>query len=143
MKGFAFRLQKVLNLRAHSEDEAKIELGRAITALSEIENSLLAIGQERVAAAAEQFKAANSSEMIRQYMFYILKLDTTKEELLKEAAAAELQVEQARQVFLQASQERKVLDKLKEKQEKAYRKETLLQEAKVLDDVRLDERGGE
>jgi len=136
MKPFVFPLQKILNLRTHSEDEAKIELGRAITALSEIESQILTVAQERVAAASAQFDPQNSSATMKQYMFYILRLDTLKEQLLKEAAAAELQVEQARQAFLEASRERKVLDKLKEKQQKAYRKETLAQEAKALDDVR-------
>jgi flagellar FliJ protein len=137
MKPFVFPLQKILNLRTHSEDEAKIELGRAITALSEIESQILTVAQERVAAASAQFDSQNSSATMKQYMFYILRLDNLKEQLLKEAAAAELQVEQARQAFLEASRERKVLDKLKEKQQKAYRKETLAQEAKALDDVRF------
>ena len=47
----------------------------------------------------------------------------------------ELKVEEARNAFLEASRERKVLDKLKEKRQKEYRKEMLGEEAKVLDDI--------
>ena len=135
MKPFKFNLEKVLNLRKHSEDEAKIELGRAISVLSELENNIAALGRERARAAASQFSPENSAAMIQQYMFYILRLDNTKERLLKEAAMAELKVEEAREAFLEAARERKVLDKLREKRQKEHRKEMLKQEAKAIDDA--------
>ena len=37
MKPFAFNLEKVLNLRKFHEDEAKMELGRAVGILAELE----------------------------------------------------------------------------------------------------------
>jgi len=135
VKEFAFSLEKVLRLRKHNEDEAKIELGRAIAVLSELESSIAALAQERARAAASQFNPENSAATMQQYMFYLVRLDTTKEQLLKEAAMAELKVEEAREAFIEASRERKVLDKLKEKREKEHRKEMLAQEAKALDDV--------
>jgi len=73
--------------------------------------------------------------MIQQYMYYLLRLDYTKEQLLKEAALAEQKVEEAREEYLEASRERKVLDKLKEKRQKEYRKEIFTEETKVLDDL--------
>ena len=136
MKSFAFGLQKILDLRKYHEDEAKIELGRAISVLSELENKILLLAQEHTRAAAAQFNPGNSTALIQQYMFYLLRLDATKEQLLKEAALAELKVEEAREAFIEASRERKVLDKLKEKQEKKYRKKALTLEAKVLDEIR-------
>jgi len=136
MKRFAFSLEKVLNLRKHGEDEAKIELGRAISVLSDLEDKILALAQERARAAADQFNPSNSAALIQQYMLYIIRLDSKKEELLKEAAMAELKVEEAREAFIEASRERKVLDKLKEKLEKEHRKEALAQEGKALDEAR-------
>ena len=139
MKPFIFGLEKVLNLRKHDEDEAKIELGRAISVLADLENRLIALAHERSRAAADQFNPANSAAMMQQYMFYITRLDSTKEQLLKEAAQAELKVEEAREAFIEASRERKVLDKLKEKRQKEHRKEMLAQEAKALDEIRPGE----
>ena len=136
MKPFKFNLEKVLNLREYREDEAKIELGRAITILSDIENRILALGHERARAASDQFRQGNSAAMIQQYMFYLVRLDSVKEQLLKDAATAELKVEEAREAFLEASREREVLDKLKEKRQKEHRKETLAREAKALDEIR-------
>ena len=135
MKAFSFNLEKILRLRKYREDEAKIELGRAIGILAEIERKLLVLAQERARAAAEQFSPGNTAALIQQYMFYLLRLDNTKEQLLEEAAMAEMKVEEARGVFLEASRERKVLDKLKEKRQKEYRKEVFAWETRVLDDI--------
>jgi flagellar FliJ protein len=136
MKPFVFRLEKFLNLRKYYEDEAKIELGRAVGVLAELEGRIKALAAERVRAAAAQFRPGNSAIEIQQYMYYLLRLDNTKERLLKEAALAEIKVEEAREVFLEASRERKVLDNLKEKKQKEYRKILLDEETKVLDDIK-------
>ena len=135
MKPFTFNLEKILNLRKFREEETKIELGRAIGILTELENKIITIARERVRAQADQFSHENSAAMIQQYMFYLVRLDNTKEQLLKEAAMAEMKVEQARELFLEASRERKVLDKLKEKRQKEYRKEMFAEETKALDDI--------
>jgi len=136
MKTFSFRLQKLLNLRKHYEEEAKIELGRAVGVLAELEGKIAALAAERVRAAAAQFKPGNSALEIQQYMYYLLRLDNTRDQLLKEAAIAEMKVEQAREVFLEASRERKVLDNLKEKKQKEYKKAKLDEETKTLDDIK-------
>jgi len=135
MKAFSFGLEKVLNLREFYEDEAKIELGRAIGVLADLESRLFAVGRERSRAAAVQFAPGNTALMIQQYMFYIIRLDNLTEQLLQEIALAEMKVEQAREAFLEASKERKVLDKLKDKRQKEYRKVMLSEETKTLDDI--------
>jgi flagellar FliJ protein len=135
MKAFAFSLEKVLNLRTFHEDEAKLELGRAVGILAELESRLRSLALERAGAAEAQFKTGNSAALMQQYMFYILRLDSTKEQLLKEAAMAELKVEEARNAFLEASRERKVLDKLREKRQKEYHKMSLASETKALDEI--------
>ena len=135
MKPFSFSLEKVLSLRKYREDVAKIELGRAIGILADLENRLLALAEERARAAAAQFSPGNSAAQIQQYMYYLLRLDNTKEQLLREAALAAQKVEEARELFIEASRERKVLDKLKEKRQKEYRKEFFAEEIKILDDI--------
>ena len=101
----------------------------------DLENRIRSVGQERARAAAAQFNTGNNVAMIQQYMFYLLRLDNTKEQLLKEAAMAELKVEEARNVFLEASREREVMDKLKEKKEDEHRKKMLAEETKDLDEI--------
>ena len=135
MKPFSFRFEKILGFRVHSENEAKIELGRAISALADIENRIRLLGQERVRAAAEQYSPGNNIVQIQQYMYYLLRIDAAIEQLQKEAVAAEMKVEEAREAFLEASKERKVLDKLREKRLKEYKKEFFAEETKTLDDI--------
>jgi flagellar FliJ protein len=136
MKPFAFELEKLLNLRKFYEEGAKIELGRAVGVLAELEGRITALAAERVKAAAAQFMPGNGAIEIQQYMYYLVRLDNTKERLLKEAAIAEMKVEQAREAFLEASRERKALDSLKEKKQKEYHKMKLNEETKILDDRR-------
>jgi flagellar FliJ protein len=135
MKRFTFSLEKVLELRQFSEQEAKIELGRAVGILNELERRLEDLAHERSRAAAEQFSPGNSAAMIQQYMIYLLRLDNTKEELPKEAALAAQKVEEARELFIEASRELKVMEKLKEKREKEYKKEYLTEEGRAADDT--------
>ena len=135
MKPFVFSLEKVLGLRKYNEDEKKIELGRAIAVLTELEGRINVLARERARAAGAQFSPGNSAALIQQYMYYLLRLDNTMEQLLEEAALAEMKVEEAREAYVEASKERKVLDKLKDKRYKEYRKEMIAAETKVLDDI--------
>jgi flagellar FliJ protein len=135
LKRFRFTLEKLLSIRSHREQEAKIELGRAMGVLADIENKLKAIATVRVQAASDRFSAANSAADILSYELYIKRLDADIERLLKEAAQAELLVNKARDAFIEASRDRKVLDKVKEKRQQEYRKLRLAEETKVLDDI--------
>jgi flagellar FliJ protein len=135
MKRFRFDLEKILELRAYREKEAKIELGRAIGVLTAVEQAIKTTAAARSEAAARRFSPANGIPEIQWYDFYIRRLDADRDRFLKEAAEAELKVEAARQVFIEASGERKVFDKLKEKRRQEYRAATLLEETKTLDDI--------
>ena len=135
MKTFKFSLEKILDLRKHFENEAKIELGRAVSVLAELESRLYALGAERDRAAAAQFSPGNNAALMQQYMFYLLRLDNEKEALLKETAMAELKVEEARNAYIEASRDRKVLDKLKEKRQNEYARNAHSEEAMMLDDI--------
>jgi flagellar FliJ protein len=135
MKQFHFNLEKVLQLRKHREQETKIELGRAVGALSEIENNIKITAQRRYKAAGERFLPDNSALDIFSWDQYINRLDAEKDRLLEDAAKAELVVEEKRGSYLEASRDRKVIDKLKEKRLAEYRKENFAAETAELDDI--------
>ena len=71
---------------------------------------------------------------------YILRLEHEAERLMEEAAQAELVVEEKRKLYIEASRELKVMEKLKEKRSTEYRKEMLAAQARELDDMRRVER---
>ncbi|MDR1129085.1 MAG: flagellar export protein FliJ [Treponema sp.] len=135
MKRFRFNLQKILDLRAHREQDAEIELGRAMVRLAELTGRLKALAEERFRAAAGRFAQSNSAEDMLSYERYITRLDFQKEKLLEEAAAAELEVNEKREAYLAASRDRKILDKLGEKRFGEYRKLALREEVKIVDDA--------
>jgi flagellar FliJ protein len=135
MRRFRFSLEKVLELRAYREREAELELGRAIGILAEIEGRIRDNALERRAAAAERFLPSNDAMAIISWENYIQRLDLEREGLFKEAAQAQMAVDEKREAYLEASRERKVMDRLKEKRETEYRRETLAQETAVLDDI--------
>jgi flagellar FliJ protein len=135
MKRFHFNLQKALDLRAYREQDAEIELGRAISRLTELTNRLKALAEERFRAAADRFARSNSVEDMLAYERYITRLDNQKEQLLEDTAAAELTVNEKREIYLAASRDRKILDKLREKRFAEYRKLALREEVKLTDDA--------
>jgi flagellar FliJ protein len=133
MKRFNFSLEKVLGLRKYREEEAKIELGRAVSILTEIENRVKDAAVRRHQAAWERF-AGGAADMLA-WDNYIMRLDQEAERLAKEAAQAELVVEERRALYIEASRELKVMENLKEKQEKEYHGEMLAAETAELDDL--------
>lgn len=144
MKRFHFGLQKVLELRQYREQEAKIELGRAIGILTEIEDRIRQNAVRHQQAAAERFVniggvgeegAGGSAATMLAWDNFILRLEQEAERLTQEAAAAELVVEEKRAEYRQASGELKAIEKLKEKRELEYRKEMFAAETAELDDL--------
>jgi flagellar FliJ protein len=135
MKRFHFDLEKILEIRAYREKEAETALGRAVGALTALEQEIKSAAVSRSQAASRRFASGNGINGIRQYELYIQRLDAERDRLFKEAAEAELKVEAARQVFLEASRDRKVLDKLREKRRREYRDALLAEETGTLDDI--------
>ena len=150
MKRFHFQLQKVLELRKYREEEAKVELGRAIGVLSAIESRIREAAENRHHAARERFSGGDMCNSVgisdtggTQNSFsmlawdnYITRLDQEVDRLTREAAQAELAVEEKRERYMEAERDVKVMDKLKEKREKEYRKEMFAAETAELDDMR-------
>jgi flagellar FliJ protein len=135
MKRFNFGLQKVLQLRKHIEEEKKTDLGRAVSALNILESRIEAAAQNRHRAASERFSNAADTGAILAWDNYITRLDQEAERLAAEAAQAELVVEEKRTLYLEASRDLKVIEKLREKRQKEYRKEIFAAETAERDDL--------
>ena len=132
MKRFKFNLEKILKLRKFREEECKIALGQAVAALNKIENEIKETAVKRHNAASNRF--ADVGEML-SWENYILWLDRQTQKLMEQAAQAELVVEEKRAAYLEASKDLKALEKLKEKQQKEHRKETMYLQMAEVDDI--------
>ena len=135
VRRFNFKLEKVLKLRENRERETELELGKAVGALSALEVRIKRVAEEKAAAVSSRFSVTHGFNEMRSYEFYILRLDKTRDTLLEAAALAELEVEKAREIYLEASRDRKVISNLKERQEKEYRRSMNLEEIKIIDDL--------
>lgn len=134
MKKFSFKLEKVLELREFEEEQAKIELGKAIAETERINEELRLIAEKRVQNSKNRFSTGDVMEQLA-IENYITRLDSEKERLLEELAQAELVVEQKRSVFAESLKNRKVISKLKEKRAAEYKKEFYKTEENEIDDV--------
>ncbi len=135
MKQFSFDLESILELRKYREQEAEIALGKAVGELTVIEQNIESVVQEKVRVSRERFSLGYGVAELLTFERYVQRLDYTKERLIEDAAQAELKVEAARDVYLEASRERDVLDEVKKDEAAEYRKEVFDTEAKILDDV--------
>jgi len=160
VKRFKFGLEKIHELRKYREQEARNELGKAIGALTEIENNIEKNAVKHSRAAVERFTGiggggsggsadgghagghaeGEAGEQAGAFSMmawdnYILRLEQEAERLMEEAARAEIVVEEKRDLYLEASRELKVMEKLREKREKEYRKEVFAAETRERDDM--------
>jgi len=132
MRRFKFNLEKILQLRQFKEEECKIALGQAISALNIIENEIKQTALKRHSAALMRFVDV---EEIASWERYVIRLDEQAKQLTEKAAQAEMVVEEKRALYLEASKDLKAIEKLKEKQKREYRKEMLDYEIAQVDDL--------
>lgn len=135
---FKFRLQKVLELKKQKEDVLKKELADLLTKKRELLHQKISLEKEK----EKNLKALEQSlstlfiiEEILAYFNFIEVLDKKIEEILKFLKILESQIFQVREKLIQASKEKKVLVKLKEKKEKEWNITENRKEQKFFDEV--------
>lgn len=134
MKRFSFSLQKLLDLREFREKESEIQLGKAIASRDAIQLDLEDVARKRHESAASRVGDASVQDLLAIER-YIARLDKKRDSLLENLAAAELVVEQKRAAYMDATKDRQILTKLREKKEASWRKDYLAEEASILDDI--------
>ncbi len=134
MKRFEYSLQKILDFREFTENQAEMDLARALSELERIAAELRETAEERVRSSARRGECKTVPEMTAVEQ-YILRLDVRREELLVRHAEAELAVEEKRSVLAEAMKKRKVLSKLREKRETEYKKDAQRAEDFAIDDI--------
>ena len=135
---FKFRLDFLLRFRRQLEELAKYELAERVRRANLIETRLLEL-RERSGQLVEsmQRKADDPipAPLFSMYKDYLDQLRREKEAVANELTRAEDQVEKQRQALVQASVERKVIDRLKERQKQAYMENEARQQQGILDEL--------
>lgn len=134
MKKFVFELEQLLNLRKNEQDQAQIELGKAVQVEQQIQAALDTLARQ-YAAAKKAASGQTDFTVIAQSQQFYRYIKQEEERLFKEMAQAKLVTDEKRAAFNAAMQKHESIKKLKERQYEAFRSEQKKLEAKALDDI--------
>jgi flagellar FliJ protein len=139
MKKFRFRLQKVMEYKEEIEKQRKLDLSKAKQRLYDEEEKLKRL-QYQDSAYRKQIQEKGKAERIdpREMDLYYQYLKALHVQMKHQNGCiieAKEVMEEKRKILLEATKERKILEKLKEKKHVEYNSDTARRERFVLDDV--------
>jgi len=137
LAGFKFKMQSLLNIKIQLEDNIKNELGNAVQKLEMEKKKLEQLYSKKDSFIAEYRQGSLGSISVmrlREYSSYISIIDKSIENQIQGVNSEQKSVDKIREKLITAIQERKVLEKLKEKHYIAYAKEQLKQEQRLNDE---------
>ena len=137
MRRFQFRLERLLEIRRYREREWELKLaaatGRCFMLRQQIQNRRQAILQS--IRDREQPLGFLNVQSLFACELYIERLDQEIGKLEIELEQKELKRQEVQHSFLDASRERKVMQKLKERKQTEYYREQKKEEINVLNDI--------
>ena len=138
---FQFRLERVRALRERAEEQAQEELANSLAIRLKGE-AMLRAASESVDDAREARRRSSSADLSGADLI-ALQAYMERAQLQRESAALELdrreaEVDARRAALTQRSQERQVLEKLKERRAEDHRVESERRESVVLDEMALN-----
>lgn len=131
MKKYNFNLDTVLSLRENIEKEWEAKLGKA--------NREVQLVQNRIDLLWEKLHTSHLTQVdVHQFQIKCIYEDRlnyqvdNEKVLLKEK---EIERDNVKEVYLQKSKDRKILDKLKDKSIKKYKKDLLKEDSVIIDEL--------
>jgi len=137
MRRFQFRLERFLELRRWREREWELKLARALGECLLLENRIRQIGEEVGAsrlAGFSQGRRVDVEGMARREL-YVQRLAAERERAQVTLQEKRREMEKVRARYLEVSRDRKVLDKLKERQSGEYYERQLDEEYRTVDEL--------
>lgn len=134
MRRFHFSLQQILDLRIWEEREKEISLGKVMSQRVRLEQEI----ENRRRREREVFlhrPEGFSMELLTGIEQFGLRMRRERKDLSLRLEQTRKEEADARDRFLEASRKRKVLDKLKERKAELFRKASLKEEQKTLDEL--------
>ncbi|MCW2277941.1 flagellar export protein FliJ [Heliophilum fasciatum] len=138
MKRFQFRLQTALMVKTHQEEMVKREMQVQQQALEQQETLLAEIRQHMDSAMQNvRNRSAVNIDVQERMMFvrYWQRMQAQEQRQLRQVDQEKQKLEAVRQRLIAAMQERKVLEKLREKHLTEYKKQMLEEEQIYLDEL--------
>lgn len=138
MNKFKFKLETVLKVKTRIEDLRKIELVEAELRREKVRLELCRWQEEvevNIRLYREKFQQRINPEEANNYHRYLTWLNRQVDLVMLKLQECEREVAVCRQRLIEASKEKKILEKLKEKAYQAYQAEQLNAEIKFLDEL--------
>ena len=134
MAKFVFELQEILDFRNFEQEQAQVELGKALAVENEINQYLNDVAAQ-YAALKQSMKGVTDFYMVMSQNKYKNLLDYQKEELLKQLAEAKLVTEEKRKILQECMKKTTSLEKLKEQQLQEFKQQMDYEENKNLEEL--------
>mgnify|MGYP006278986335 CR=1 FL=1 len=136
MRRFDFRLERILSLRKHTEDQAEQKLARVSGEYAQLQGELGRLTQEREATfrLGDPASRADINYRIAQSA-YINYLETRSRDVESRRAEKAGELDAAQTEYREAMKQRKVLDNLKSRRSDEYYREQRRAEGRELDDI--------
>lgn len=134
MAKFVFELQEVLDFRNFEQEQAQIELGKALAVENQINQNLAQIAQQ-YAMLKQDMKGERDFNMVIIQNNHIKLLEYQKEELLKQLAEAKLVSEEKRKILQECMKKTTSLEKLKDQQLQDFKQQMDYEENKNLEEL--------
>ncbi len=138
MAKFVFKLQPVLNIKKQIEDSLKIQLGKAVQALEAEKELLRELESEKKRCMAEvgaEVSGGVKADKLKNYNAYISFIKQKISRQCEMVKSAQEIVDKYREELTDMMKERKMLEKLREKQYEEYLKEVKKKEQKDIDEI--------
>jgi len=143
MRRFSFKLEKVLELRRFAEREWEHRLAEATSRVIEVENEISDWAERRTATSTNHVPAGRvDMGALRSREDYVNLIDDRVYQLQSRLVTLEAERKKVRSGYLEVSQKRKALSKLKERQGDEYYKDALKEETRSLDEIAVSMTAG-
>ena len=137
MKRFQFNLDKLLDLRKYDERKWEINLGQIVSKCNVMEHTISKLILDRKKTFFKYKLHGSGIELLQISEMYINKINYEINQAQLKLTAYLREKQDVQTKYIEVVNKRKVLDKLKEKEEQKYYKEQALEEMKEIDDMSI------
>lgn len=136
MKRYEFRLERLLAIRKYRETEWELKLAGITNECVRLQTEITEMERDRRSTLASRYSGRGiDMNYLSATELYMQRIAARTKSDLEALEAKEREREEVRQGYLDASRERKVLDRLKERRSASYRREQLKEETFQVDDM--------
>jgi flagellar FliJ protein len=138
MKGFIFRYQKILKKREDEEEDVKTRLGKANYELQQLltqKSALLKSQSDFLGSVEAQLSQGVKTAQLRMFEHSKLHMKDKLDGLESKIVEKQLQIMQIKKELTEAVKQRKIMEKLKEKEHEAYIEAFNAAESKVIEEI--------